>query len=108
MDDDFNTPQAKAVIFQMVTQFYIDNIKLENIECLEYVKNTIVELGEVLGLSLDIVDKMDSETRAMIEERNKARSTKDFKKADSIRKKLEARGIILEDTKDGTTWRRKI
>jgi cysteinyl-tRNA synthetase len=50
-----------------------------------------------------------SELEAMIEERNRARRYKDFKKADSIRKKLEEKGIILEDTKDGqTTWYRKL
>jgi cysteinyl-tRNA synthetase len=109
MDDDFNTPQAKSAIFQIITKFYIDNLQLENIECLEYVKATIIELGKVLGLSFDVVDKLDSELAAMIEERNRARKLRDFKRADSIRKELEIKGIILEDTKDGkTAWRRKL
>jgi cysteinyl-tRNA synthetase len=109
MDDDFNTPQAKSVIFQLVTRVYIDNLHLENIGCLEYAKKAIIDLGEVLGLSFDKTDEIDSELVAMIEERNRARRAGDFKKADSIRKGLEEKGIILEDTKDGrTTWRRKL
>jgi len=109
MDDDFNTPQAKSAIFQIITRVYIDNLQLESIACLEYAKKTIVELGEVLGLSFDRAEEIGSELEAMIEERNRARRCKDFKKADSIRKKLEEKGIILEDTKDGqTTWYRKL
>jgi cysteinyl-tRNA synthetase len=109
MDDDFNTPQAKSVIFQIVTRVYIDNLHLENIDCLEYAKNAIINLGKVLGLSFDRTDEIDPELVAMIEERNRARRAEDFRKADSIRKELEQKGIILEDTKDGrTTWRRKL
>lgn len=103
MDDDFNTPQAKSALFQIVTRVYIDNLQLENIDCLEYAKRVIIDLGKVLGLSFDRADEIGSELAAMIEERNKARRAKDFKKADSIRKELEEKGIILEDTKDGKT-----
>ncbi len=108
MDDNFNTPQAKSVIFQLVTRFYIENLCLENIECLKYVKDTIISLGKILGLSFDVEDKLESELLAKIEERNKAKKAKDFEKADSIRKELEAKGIILEDTQEGRSgWRRK-
>ncbi|MDP2928404.1 MAG: cysteine--tRNA ligase [Candidatus Omnitrophota bacterium] len=109
MNDDFNTPQAKSVILQVVTKFYIDNLRLENIECLDYVKKAIIELGNVLGLTFERMEAIDPELAAMIEERNRARKENDFKKADSIRKELEAKGIILEDTKYGRSgWHRKL
>ena len=48
-----------------------------------------------------------SEIKRLIDERNAARKAKDFKKSDEVRNKLSGMGIILEDTKDGTVWRRK-
>ncbi len=66
-------------------------------------------MGKVIRLSFDTADRLESELLVMIEERNKARESRDFKKADSIRKELEVKGIILEDTNDGQTiWRKKI
>jgi len=108
MDDDFNTPQAKSVILQMMPVFYINQLGLENIECLKYVKNAIIELCNILGLSFK-EDALTLEEKHLFEERQNARENKNYKLADELRKALEAKGIILEDTKDGqTTWRRKI
>ena len=50
----------------------------------------------------------EKEIKKLIDDRNRARAAKDFKKADEIRKKLSSRNIILEDTKDGTEWRRNL
>ena len=61
----------------------------------------IVEKGYIGMEGLPLVKKL-------IEDRNKARLDKDFKRGDEVRKMLSEKGIILEDTKDGTTWRRKI
>lgn len=113
MDDNFNTPQAMSEIFQIVNKVHIVFLQLESIECLEYVKKTIIDLGKVLGLSFDKIEEIIPELKAYVEskikEREEARRVRDFKKADSIRKELEQKGIILEDTKDGkTTWRRKL
>ncbi|MDP2911285.1 MAG: cysteine--tRNA ligase [Candidatus Omnitrophota bacterium] len=106
MDDDFNTAEALAVLFDLVT--YIN--KHEAYQA----KDFLLELGKTLGLfetRKDAARGADSSKKAEIENlinlRNTARKNKDFKEADKIRKELEEKGIILEDTKDGTTWRVK-
>ena len=53
-------------------------------------------------------ESISSEEKALIDKRNLAKKERNFAEADKLRKELEAKGIILEDTKDGTTWRRKI
>jgi cysteinyl-tRNA synthetase len=76
------------------------------------VKGLVLELGSVLGLDLsraaEVAEISDEEIRRLIERREKARSTRDFKAADDIRRSLSDRGVILEDTKDGTQWRKRI
>ncbi len=110
MDDDFNTPQALAVVFELV------NITNKNIEDKEFIigaKQAIKELTSILGLSLKAQgfssEISEAQVNEKIAERENARRSKDFAFSDKIRKELEAKGIILEDTKDGkTTWRRKL
>ena len=81
-----------------------------------YAKKTLIDLGKVLGLfegpghySLEFSETvaLNDNVNILIKNRKEARNKKDFKEADRIRKELEQKGIILEDTKDGTTWRRK-
>lgn len=108
MDDDFNTPLALAVLFDLVTYAnkHIDGGAGGSI------KKLLLDLSGVFGLNLSksaakyVVD--DKTISKLIEERNAARAKKDFKRSDDIRKKLADVGVILEDTKDGTTWRRQI
>jgi cysteinyl-tRNA synthetase len=109
MNDDFNTAEALAVLFDLVT--YIN----KNFSEAHYAKDTLVKLGEVFGLfesgeALDsgINASEKSEIENLINLRITARKNKDFKEADKIRKELEEKGVIPEDTKDGTTWRRKL
>lgn len=109
MDDNFNTPRALACIFELV------NIANKNIEDKTFICIARVVIKELLlffGISPDIrkeIDSIaDSEINERIIERNKARKSKDYALSDKIRKELEEKGIILEDTKDGTTWRRKL
>ncbi|MFA5096484.1 MAG: cysteine--tRNA ligase, partial [Candidatus Omnitrophota bacterium] len=67
------------------------------------------ELTDIFGLSLEQkAESADAGVEALIAQRNAARKNKDFKRSDQIREELEAQGIILEDTKDSTTWRRKL
>lgn len=114
MDDDFNTAEALAVLFDIVTFINkkIMDKKAQETE-LGYAGSVLSGLGKVLGLfevsTKKKIDKSLSEEkiRDLIDERNKARKDKDFKTSDRIRKELEAKGIILEDTKDSTTWRAK-
>jgi len=115
MDDDFNMPEALAVLFDMVT--YINKEVSSNryqATGLEYAGDTLIALGKVLGLfentealNNSIDSSGISEIENLISLRNVARKNKDFKEADRIRKELEGKGIILEDTKDGTIRRKK-
>lgn len=108
MDDDFNTPQALAAIFDLV------NIANKNINDSSFSYHAAIILKELLSLfGLNLEKKNNSENlqtavTALIEQRNAARRKKDFKRSDEIRRELESKGIILEDTKDSTTWRQKI
>ena len=108
MDDDFNTPLALAALFDLVTY---SNKNIETAD-LAAVKKMLAGLGGVFGLDFSKVESgQESDDKAiskMIKERDAARKAKDFRKSDDIRKALAEKGIILEDTKDGTVWRRKI
>jgi cysteinyl-tRNA synthetase len=110
MDDDFNTPQALVTIFDLVN---ITNKNIENLDFIYHAKESMKELAGILGIScerkyLEINVYENISVKSAIELRLKARENHDYAEADRIRKELEAKGIILEDTKDGTTWRRKL
>jgi len=105
MDDDFNTAEALATLFDLAT--YINK---EYIEA-SYAKDILIELGKVFGLFEHMGCGIDSSRKEEIEKlidlRNTARKNKDFKEADKIREKLSKIGIIVEDQKGETTWRIK-
>ncbi|MBU1125779.1 MAG: cysteine--tRNA ligase [Candidatus Omnitrophica bacterium] len=109
MDDDFNTPEALASVFELVT---ITNKNIENEAFVAAAKETLRELTDILGLQLAVAkdaEEAPGDIEALISKRDQARKNKDFAESDRIRKELEARGIILEDSKDGkTVWRRKL
>lgn len=117
MDDDFNTPLALASLFDIVT--YVnkfiqekDKFTSEDIAVITAAKSTLLELTSVFGLNIEKgvsgCISSEEEIKELVNARNKARCEKDFKKSDDIRKALAEKGVILEDTKDGTVWRRKI
>ncbi|MBU0573137.1 MAG: cysteine--tRNA ligase [Candidatus Margulisbacteria bacterium] len=109
MDDDFNTAAALAVLFEMVSLINreIKEQIVKKASLLAY-KEAIVELAGVLGLVIvrDVGTRGDTlgDVEKLIEERSQAKKNKDFKKADEIRDSLKERGIILEDTPQGTKW----
>jgi cysteinyl-tRNA synthetase len=115
MDDDFNTPDALASIFALVNDAnkFIDHKKqsADYIEIVNAAEKVLIELSGILGLELKPIQTgiliAEKEIESMIALRAKAKSNKDYVLADKIRKTLEDKGIILEDTKDGPTWRRK-
>ncbi|WP_053361302.1 cysteine--tRNA ligase [Bacillus sp. FJAT-27251] len=107
MDDDFNTANAVSVLF--------DLSKLANLYLLE--KNTSEEVIEAftsefdllfgtLGLNLGEEELLDEEIEALIQKRNQARKDRDFQLSDQIRDQLKEMNIILEDTAQGTRWKR--
>lgn len=105
MDDNFNTPQALSCIFNLV------NVAYKNMDNAIFVKTAeynSIELLSILGLLHVNYVNVDSEIESKISERKLARKKGNFALSDEIRKELEAKGVILEDTKDGTTWRRKL
>ncbi|MFH1586782.1 MAG: cysteine--tRNA ligase [Candidatus Diapherotrites archaeon] len=109
MDDDFNTPAAWAVLNEFirnVNKIYDEgNLGKKNAEkIIEFLR----ELDSVFGVFTFETEKEDLEPElaALIEEREKARKEKDWKRADEIREKLMAKGIILNDTSAGVKWRK--
>ena len=107
MEDDFNTADAIAAIFEMVK---LSNITVDENASYDYAKSVIDEIEQlcgVLGIETEKKEEMlDEEIEAMIEERQQARKNKDFKKADEIRDALFEKGIQLKDTREGVKWSR--
>ena len=105
MDDDFNTREAIAALFQL--SHAINNSRLTDMEALADLRNFITEISEILGLFEDREEKnlrpeiIDS----ILQIREALREEKCYELADRIRKKLEECGIEIEDTKGGTAWK---
>ena len=104
MEDDLNTADAISAIFEAVR--FANSMASPNKAQLLLAKDTILELGNVLGL-LKNTEKasLDDEIEALITERTQARKDKNWALADKIRDDLKARGIVLEDTPDGVKWK---
>lgn len=107
MEDDFNTADAIAAIFELV-KFVNTNVSTDSgAGFLRALKDEIVSLSDICGLIVDKKEEiLDSEIEAMIEERQAARKEKNFKRADEIRNQLLKKGILLEDTREGVKWKR--
>ncbi len=107
MDDDFNTADALSVIFELVKFANTYAGEGSSQEFVQYLKDEITELCDVCGLIVDKKEEiLDSDIEALIAERQAARKEKNFKRADEIRDELLAKGIVLEDTREGVKWKR--
>lgn len=107
MDDDFNTADAIAAVFELVKLANTVAGAESSRELLSLLKNEIVMLSDICGLVVEKKEEMlDSEIEALIEERQAARKEKKFKRADEIRDELLLKGIVLEDTREGVKWKR--
>ena len=113
LDDDLNTSGALAAIFVLISDA---NIALEEGRLGEENRAEIQEWFKVIDARLGIVpameppvlsDKEVEEIEAMVRRRNEARRTRDFELSDQIRRQLLDRGVVIEDTREGTRWRRK-
>ncbi|MGI6076504.1 MAG: cysteine--tRNA ligase, partial [Pyramidobacter sp.] len=116
MDDDFNTAAAMGVIFDAVSE--VNRYLKENAEvdpdAVAAAEKYFSDIDGVMGIfAIGQAEKESSgseaaEVEKLIEERNAARKAKDWSRSDAIRDELNARGIILEDTPQGTKWKKKI
>ena len=107
MEDDFNTADAIASIFDLVKYANTTASAESSKEYLQGLYDLIVRLSDVLGLIVEKEEEMlAEEIEALIAERQAARKEKNFKRADEIRDELLGKGIILEDTREGVKWRR--
>ena len=107
MDDDFNTADALAAIFELVK---FANTNVQEGSSAEFAAHTLevmTKLCDVLGLILDKKEEiLDEEIENLIAERQAARKAKDFARADEIRGLLLEKGIELKDTREGVKWKR--
>ena len=110
MNDDLNTPEALSTLFGLAK--LINNS--QNVQEQSMYSSTMKELGQVLGLLHENSDTFlqygaslsDDEIEAQIQQRNEARKANDFQKADQIRDDLAEQGILLDDSTEGTTWKK--
>jgi cysteinyl-tRNA synthetase len=132
MDDDFNTPLAIAVLFELARE--INRVRGKDIKQASALGGLLKSLGAILGLlqrdpndflqgrkaivslaeaitvsdSLEVKVKYGEESiKRLIEERENARKNKNWAESDRIRDELKAQGVVLEDGPQGTTWRRE-
>lgn len=118
MRDDFNTPEAMAILFELIRELN-RAVKEEQSDLATTLYSTLRVLTDILGLVQHHVDDFlkstighedsglsDSEIETLIQQRADAKKAKNFAGADAIRKSLLDSGIVLEDTRQGTVWRR--
>ncbi len=106
MEDDFNTADAVSAVFELVKFANTEVKDTSSAEFAEKVLSVLKTLTDILGLIVVKEKESDAEIDALIEERQAARKAKNFARADEIRDELKARGIVLEDTKDGVKWKK--
>ncbi len=125
MDDDFNTALALGFIFELIREInrFLDS-RPSGQKAKDYILRAVEllsEIGSVLNIfnrtpeewyrslmKMKGIDISEEDLLKKIVERQEARKAKDWETADSIRKELEEKGIILEDKKDGTTWKVRV
>ncbi|MFJ5477628.1 cysteine--tRNA ligase [Pectobacterium carotovorum] len=116
MDDDFNTPEAYSVLFDMARE--VNRLRAEDIQAANQLASALRKLSGVLGLleqdpeqflqnGAQVDDEEVKEIEALIQQRKDARAAKDWALADQARDRLNEMGIVLEDGPQGTIWRRK-
>ncbi|MYV19615.1 cysteine--tRNA ligase [Ligilactobacillus salivarius] len=108
MDDDFNVQNGISVVYEMAKQLnvYSEKEKVYT-DTINNLINTYKKVVEIFGISFnEEKELLDDTIEKLIQERNEARKNKNFKRSDEIRDLLKEQGIILEDTAQGTRWKR--
>jgi cysteinyl-tRNA synthetase len=116
MDDDFNTPEALAVLFDLVRE--VNRLRRESDSAAAPLGAELRRLGGILGILQDDPEAYlrggeggaeglsDAQIEELIAQRLAARKAKNWAEADRIRDELKSKGVLLEDGAGGTTWRR--
>jgi len=108
MDDDCNTADAIAAVFELVREINSSVTDSSSLAYVQKAKDVLKDLCDVLGIILEREEEdLDSDIEALIAERQAARKAKNFQRADEIRDQLDQMGIVLEDTREGVKWHRK-
>lgn len=107
MEDDMNTADAIAVMFEAVKYANTHLSETSSKESVQALYDALMEMGGVLGILYREKENLGLDIQALIDERQAARKNRDFARADEIRDQLKAEGIILEDTPQGVKWRRE-
>ncbi len=109
MDEDFNTADAIASLFDIVREYNMNIDEKSSRKLIVETKEMLLTLGSVLGLFRKFTEKtlLDEEIEQKIRERQQAREDKNYLLADKIRDELKSQGIILEDTPAGVRWKRQ-
>lgn len=108
MEDDFNTADAIAAIFELVRLANVNCNIESNRKFIEIIRDKIRTLCDILGIQTEKEEEiLPEEIERLIEDRQAARKNRDFSKADQIRDMLLDKGIVLEDTREGVRWKRK-
>ncbi|WP_419603440.1 cysteine--tRNA ligase [Thiolapillus sp.] len=115
MDDDFNTPEALAAMFELVRE--INRVRAQDEQKAARTAAELRRMGAILGILQDDPEQWlrggaseglsDEEIETLIQQRLDARAEKNWAEADRIRDELKDKGIVLEDGAGGTTWRRE-
>ncbi len=117
MNDDFNTPIALAVLFDLARE--LNRLKATDLEKAAVLAGTLLNLADILGILQDDPENFlkggetaengftETEIEQLIQERLEAKENKDWAKADQIRDIFKEQGIVLEDVPGGTNWRRE-
>lgn len=108
MDDDFNVQNGISVVYEMAKQLnvYSEKEKVYT-DTINNLINTYKKVVEIFGISFsEEKELLDDTIEQLIQERNEARKNKNFKRSDEIRDLLKEQGIILEDTAQGTRWKK--
>lgn len=106
MDDDLNTADALAALFELVREVHKLPQAGASLRAVELGQKTLNSLCEVLGLLMKKEDAVPAEVQVLVDERAQARKNKDWKRSDELRDQIKAMGYILEDTKAGQKVRK--
>jgi cysteinyl-tRNA synthetase len=106
MEDDINTADAIASLFELIKFTNSNFSEKTSKSVIQYAYDNLIKLSKILGILNKENEILEDEILELIEKRTQARKNKDYQLADKIRDQLKEMGIILEDTPEGVKWKR--